>query len=820
MTMKRWIKFFLILSIFGLVLPVNHSNAAGNTYYVSSQTGSDSYSGTTPLLPLATVDAVNHLDLQPGDSVLFFCGETWRGTPLTIKDSGAEGSQITISSYPSGCADQPVISGAQPVSGWYQVSGNLYAANLNSGGNAGLFGFGINQVFDGETRLLLGRWPNLGTADGGYSTIDSASGSQISDTALPVGNWNGASVHIRGMRWYILNRQVSFTSGSTLTLNANPGCWGGSCSGWGFFINDHLNTLDQEGEWFYDQVSGVLYLYTTAGKPQNGQIEASVILKEDDRYWGGINLGRDLNYEGIHHVTIENLNVQRWYKHGISMPTNYAHQESHHLTLKNNTIQDLDGIGISLAVWVWGAEDGRPDGWRGGHNLLVEGNLIERVNWKGIDTYSRESQFVNNTIREVGLVQNLGASGLGCSLTAGEGACTEDGDGFRIKVGNSSDSGNSNLVQGNKIEKTAYNGMDIFGHSNTIRQNVFVDTCYVKGDCGAVRTFGRDNLSSTPVYDLVFEGNIINNVIGNTDGCRDDFDVLFGFGLYIDHYSRNITINDNTIMGATVHGVLYQNSTGQMRGNTLYGNSRTYPYIGAQVYLGSSPTYVTVFEDNIVYALRSGAYTLAVQNASVLGSADHNFYFNPYNQRSVYLSGAKTLSEWQATTGKDANSSQAWFFLDGDDEPLSTLFLNQENTGKTINLGELAYLDVSQQAFYGTLYLPPYHSKVLIKNGLAPLSLSSIFPNMVEAGAADFELQVRGTGFTDQSVVRVDGVGLATTFIDTQNLSIVIPAALVSAIDQLSITVYDPLDGGFETTVLDLWVVDKIYNIHLPVITQ
>jgi hypothetical protein len=481
MVKKILFGFILIVLVLSPNLTKRVVTATGNTYYVSIKTGNDANNGLSPQQAFATISKVNQLPINPGDRVLFFCGETWRADPLTIAVSGVDGNPITFGSYPEGCSNQPVLSGAQPVSGWQSYAANIYMANLTSGANAGKFELGVNQLFRGEQRLLLGRWPNIDTADGGYSTIDSQSNNQITDAQLPAGDWTGASAHIRGMRWYILNRIVTADSGSSLTLNAAPGCWGGSCAGWGYFLNNHYNALDQDGEWFYEEESGRLFLYTTTGKPADGIIEASVLLMEDDRAWGGINLGEDLTSEGIHHIIVENLTIERWYKHGISQPTNYAHQESHHLTLRNNTIRDVDGIGISLSTWVWGAEDGRPDGWRGGYGLLVENNLIERSNWKGIDTFSRESYFIGNTIRDVGVMENLGASGLGCSLTSGEGACTEDGDGFRIKTDKPADTGHHNLLQGNVIDTTAYNGLDIFGHNNTIKKMFFWTLVMLRG---------------------------------------------------------------------------------------------------------------------------------------------------------------------------------------------------------------------------------------------------------------------------------------------------------------------------------------------------
>ena len=120
-----------------------------------------------------------------------------------------------------------------------------------------LFPLGINQLFRGGQRLTLGRWPNLDAPNAGYSFVDAhtAGGNQIIDNELPVTNWNGAIVHIKNIRWSMLDRQVTGASGHTLTLNTGLSClisgWT-TCAGWGYFINNHRATLDQDGEWYYD----------------------------------------------------------------------------------------------------------------------------------------------------------------------------------------------------------------------------------------------------------------------------------------------------------------------------------------------------------------------------------------------------------------------------------------------------------------------------------------------------------------------------------------------------------------------------------------
>ena len=290
---------FMLIMVF--LLPFTQNTLVGAepaapqalTYYVSQSVGDDDLNdGLSESSPFKTVTRVNTLDLGPGDRVLFKCGDVWRADPLVIVKSGDSGAPITFGSYPSSCTNKPVLSGAQPISGWQSHAGNVYVADLSAGQNAGKFAFGVNQLFNGEQRLLLGRWPNLGAGDGGYTTIDSQpAANQIMDAGLPAEDWSGAVAHIRGMRWYILNRQVTSSSGTSLTLGANTDCWGSDCSGWGYFLNNHLKTLDQDGEWYYDAEDHKIYLYTVSGSPANDQIEGSVILRDDAARLGWDHLG-------------------------------------------------------------------------------------------------------------------------------------------------------------------------------------------------------------------------------------------------------------------------------------------------------------------------------------------------------------------------------------------------------------------------------------------------------------------------------------------------------------------------------------------------
>ena len=708
-------KFKRNFALWALILMVPEIFAgAGRTFYVSSSEGDDANDGLSQAQPFATIQKVNDLALLPGDAVLFKCGDLWRGEMLIITESGTQADPIVFSSYPGGCGNKPIISGAQPISGWSLDAGNVYVADLSAGANSGKFVLGINQLFRNGQRLAIGRWPNLDEFDHGYAAIDEQpSQNRIRADVLPAGNWNGAAVHIKGMRWYILNREVTATIGTTLTLNENAGCWDNSCLDWGFFINHHRATLDREGEWFYDGATHRVYLYSAGGPPS--AIEGSVIMAEDNQFRGGIVLGRHLQ-EHIGHVTIENFEVSKWDMNGITTPTNLETHDNFSLILRDNHILDVDATGINLQTWVWNAAVG-PNGWRGGHDLLVENNLIRGANHFGINAYTYDSIYENNHLMDIGLIENLGRSGLGCGMDGNGGLCTENGDGIRLKVDQPAFSGFGNSLICNRLEGVGYNGIDILGATTTVTQNFIERACISKGDCGAIRTFGTNNLANTQVYDLNISGNIILDTMGNTDGAHPTYKALFGVGLYFDHFSANVTASGNTIAGSTIDGILYQNSSGQVTDNLLFGNNSGSLNRG-QLGLYTGVTQLSDVTGNVFYSQAEGARTLTLDLLSNVTNSDFNYFFNPFSQNHIVAQGLRDLAGWQTLSGQDQNSVQNWFSLVPGATPLGTLFYNDTKTVQVVALGGSVYLDLDQNPVMGSFELQPFEARVLILESL------------------------------------------------------------------------------------------------------
>jgi hypothetical protein len=815
---KKCVAYFAMLLVsLGWAKPSGPNFPAALTYYVSSSMGNDNNDGLSEAAPIASINKVNNLDLQPGDHVLLKCGDTWQAEQLVLSKSGTNAAPIVFSSYPSNCADKPAISGSRPIDGWVLDSGNVYRADLP----AGDFPLGINQLFRNGQRLTLGRWPNLDAPDGGYSFVDahSAGGNQITDNELPAANWNGSVIHIKNIRWSMLDRQVTNSNAHTLVLNQGLSCmisgWT-DCTGWGYFINNHRATLDQDGEWFYDNSARRVYLYSTSGLPSG--IEGSVVLEDGgSSVQGGVMLS---NGGTTAYIVLDNLLIKNWFNHGIGTPGGMNNDIYHDITVQNVTIKDVDAAGVNLSSWLERPSNGRK-GLRGGNYLIFTNDTIDGANAFGITGFFAQSTFENNTIKNIALIKNLGKSGMGCGLTSNE--CTENGDGLRIRIYDVLDSGFGNTLRYNQFEKIGYNGVDVFGPETTIEKNFITQACYSKADCGGVRTFGSDNLSTTDVHDIHLIDNIIFDIPGNVDGCHPSR-AAFGMGLYIDNYSRDVETRGNTVISTTVTGILYQRSTGQILANTVYNASSGTEY-SAQISLGGSETRV-VMSDNTLFGLTPNAWTLYAYALNNILSSDNNYFFHPFVDKHIAYGPSwtrQTFGQWQSLSGQDAHSKTNWYTQSTGEETRSKIFYNAAQSPSAIDLGDRQYLDLDQAPVIGSLTLQPFSSEILVDNGPAPLMLKSMQPDFLAVTkAADFVLKLNGVSFTTNSVVRWNGSNRPTSFVSNSVLTASIFAADVSTIGDFQVTVRDPLPppAGTQTPALIFHVVAVVYEQGLPLVIR
>ena len=128
---------FLIILLFVVACPLS-----ATTYFVANA-GSDSNNGTAAATPWQTIAHVNAQRFNPGDSVLFNRGDTWR-EQLRIPSSGSNGNPITFGAYGTGAL--PIISGANLEKGWVtEVVGSFTAYYVATSTQP-------KQVFENGTR--------------------------------------------------------------------------------------------------------------------------------------------------------------------------------------------------------------------------------------------------------------------------------------------------------------------------------------------------------------------------------------------------------------------------------------------------------------------------------------------------------------------------------------------------------------------------------------------------------------------------------------------------------------------------------------------
>ena len=86
------------------------------------------------------------------------------------------------------------------------------------------------------------------------------------------------------------------------------------------------------------------------------------------------------------------------------------------------------------------------------------------------------------------------------------------------------------------------------------------------------------------------------------------------------------------------------------------------------------------------------------------------------------------------------------------------------------------FVELGYTPYYASTPATVVHSTPYIQEP----EISAITPNRVVEGGADFELLVDGEGFLPDSVVRVDGVAVPTTFVDIRTLKAKMPASVVA----------------------------------------
>ena len=89
-------------------------------------------------------------------------------------------------------------------------------------------------------------------------------------------------------------------------------------------------------------------------------------------------------------------------------------------------------------------------------------------------------------------------------------------------------------------------------------------------------------------------------------------------------------------------------------------------------------------------------------------------------------------------------------------------------------------------------------------------TITTISPNNTVAGSAAFTLTINGTNFVAASVVNFGGSALATTFVNSTQLTATIPAASVASTGTSAVTVTNPAPGGGTSNAINFTITSAL----------
>ncbi|GAB4432978.1 MAG: hypothetical protein OHK0015_21200 [Chloroflexi bacterium OHK40] len=249
--LSRSLSLWLLLCL--VLAPIAPARAA-TTYYVAAGSGGNGSSAN----PFGTIQQCAVVAVA-GDSCVIRSG--------TYRETVTPNSGVT---FRPDTGATVTVSGADPVGGWTQHSGNIYRASvaLNSSLKA-------NQVFVGETMQLLARWPNSSVTASLLQPTWATAGAGsalgvINDPGLPNIDWSGAIVRVFGGTNPYANQTGTVTLSSSGQILFDTPNWNScprlcSAPGARYLLMGKLAALDSAGEWFYDAGAQQLYLWSSAG---------------------------------------------------------------------------------------------------------------------------------------------------------------------------------------------------------------------------------------------------------------------------------------------------------------------------------------------------------------------------------------------------------------------------------------------------------------------------------------------------------------------------------------------------------------------------
>lgn len=567
--------------LFAIIILISLTEVKGVTYYFSSVSGNDSRSlvqATNPSTPWKSIEKLNSImhQLKPGDSVLFKRGETFYGT-IVLTVSGNAGSKIVFGAF--GTGPEPIISGSSKLTTWKSVGNGVYEAT-----HSDFSSDPVNTLLFNGKNMEMGRFPNSNDNNKGYLNYEAfESNHTIIDNEWNAGtNWIGAEIVVRKNPWITDRMIITSISSNRIRFNTTGGSSYGMKEGYGYFIQNHLRTLDQLGEWFYDKGKKSMYVFFGNQSPANFNVQA------------GTKSSVVTNNGRVSDIQFESLEFYGSNANAVSLTS------AHNISFVNLKITYSGVNGIEM---------------EGCNSPIIDGLTITNTNNNSIRLRSVDSPIIrNNKIIGNYLYPGMGLNG--------------DGNGMAIHSSN-----HNSLIENNQILNSGYIGIN-FGGNNTVVKNNLVDTfCLTKNDGGGIYTYtGGGN---TEFYNRKVLNNIIINGLGTREGTsiQSPLSRAQSEGIYLDDNSSGVEIAYNTIYNISSQGIFFHNARRIHVHNNLIYDAR-YHVSFSNDNMGSDIEN-NIIENNLFFSKSKEEFNLnfgsIADDIKKMARFSNNIYANPFS---------------------------------------------------------------------------------------------------------------------------------------------------------------------------------------------
>ncbi|WP_192501854.1 RICIN domain-containing protein, partial [Flavobacterium sp. PL002] len=654
-------------------------------FYVSN-IGNDANNGSSPSAAWKTINKVNATNFITGDVINFNRGDVFYGFLNARGKMGTPSNKITFTAYGSG--NLPEIRATRVVNNWTNHNGNIWKISLGKINNAR-----IPSLFMNNEPQQIGREPNATATNGGYRVINAhnTNNRSISDASnLPYGTnrFQGGEITLRTTDDNVKVETITSHSGNTISFSlSTPGdsFENDIENNFGYFFQNHVNTLDNNGEWAHDTNAGILYLYSTTN-PNNLNIE---IPSEETA----------LDLSNSDYIQVKNLKFQGSLSQVVTM------SGAKNLTINNCNFSNGNdylvlGFGLTNVVFT--------------NNILNESNnLASRL--ESIDGLI----YSNNKITNIGM-----RSGMGARSFIGYTGIRFYGKGASPII-----------IENNILDGIGYHGIQFGGPNFTIRQNDIKNFCYTKDDGGGIYSVGNRDVNN----------KVYKNIVHDSPGAIRGIPLNRGVktaGIYFDNDSQNQLVYENTVYNIDGWGLMANlTSKSTYRDNTVYNCEygivlSTYNNsfgVGGSVAHSTNNTIIR----NILFTNKPSQYCARYTNQitdvgfnTFLGNVDSNYYCQPFTGgkeigiRAGNLSTDYLLAQFKTTYPNyeiNGKTAPVQFSATTNPDTVLRFEVNNTNSPKTINLGSTNYLDAKNVAYSGNVTIAAYSSLALLKGGTVTL---------------------------------------------------------------------------------------------------